>query len=178
MRMGLTKRRLISAGAFLVTVGVLGVGSRSSRTVSRAQVAFDKLRELRGNWEGKDDHGMAVKTNFKVMVSDTMVMETLAASGMEEMVTFYSVSGGDVALVHYCPTNNQPRMRAVPPPDGDVKELDFTFEGAGNLPNLETGHQHRLVIQFRDKDHLTERWTWRQNGKDTDMIFQLSRKDQ
>ena len=125
MRMGLTKRRLISAGAFLVTVGVLGVGSRSSRTVSRAQVAFDKLRELRGNWEGKDDHGMAVKTNFKVMVSDTMVMETLAASGMEEMVTFYSVSGGDVALVHYCPTNNQPRMRAVPPPDGDVKELDL-----------------------------------------------------
>ena len=121
---------------------------------------------------------MTVKTNFKVMVADTMVMETLAASGLEEMVTFYSVSGSDVALVHYCPTNNQPRMRAVPPPGGDVKELDFTFQGAGNLPNLETGHQHRLVMQFHDKDHITERWTWRQNGKDTDMTFQLSRKDQ
>ena len=161
----------------MVTVGVIAAGSMSPRADSRARVAFDKLRELRGNWEGKDDHGMTVKTNFKVMVADTMVMETLAASGLEEMVTFYSVSGSDVALVHYCPTNNQPRMRAVPPP-GDVKELDFTFQGAGNLPNLETGHQHRLVMQFHDKDHITERWTWRQNGKDTDMTFQLSRKDQ
>lgn len=171
-------KRSTSAVAFIVTVGVLGAGFISARPVSRAQVAFDKLRGLSGNWEGKDDHDMPVKTNFKVMVSDTMVMETLAASGMEEMVTFYSVSGNDVALVHYCPTNNQPRMRAVPPPDGDVKELDFTFQGAGNLPNLETGHQHRLVIQFHDKDHITECWTWRQNGKDTDMIFQLSRKIQ
>lgn len=177
MKVGLTKR-WTSIMAFIVTVGGLGAGFMSARTVSRAQVAFEKLRELRGSWEGKDDHGMAVKTNFKVMVSDTMVMETLFASGMEEMVTLYSVSGNDVALLHYCPTNNQPRMRAVPPPDGDVKELDFTFEGAGNLPNLETGHQHRLVIQFHDKDHITERWTWRQNGKDTDMIFQLSRRDQ
>ena len=177
MRVGWTKR-WTGAGAFLVSAGVLGAVFMSARAVSRAQVAFDKLRELRGNWEGKDDHGMAVKTNFKVMVSDTMVMETLAGSGMEEMVTFYSVSGNDVALVHYCPTNNQPRMRAVPPPDGDVQELDFTFQGAGNLPNLETGHQHRLVIQFHDKDHITERWTWRQNRKDTDMILQFSRKDQ
>ena len=176
MRVGGTKT-WIGAGAFLVTLGVLGASLLSARTLGRAQVAFDKLRELHGDWEGKDDHGVAVKTNFKVMVSDTMVMETLAGSGMEEMMTFYSVSGNEVALVHYCPTNNQPRMRAVPPPDGDVKELDFTFQGAGNLPNLETGHQHRLVIQFHDKDHLTERWTWRQNRKDTDLIFQFSRKD-
>ena len=177
MSMGFTKR-LTWAGAFIVAVGVLGAGCVSARAGSRAQVAFDKLRELRGNWEGKDNHGLAVKTSFKVMVSSTMVMETLAASGMEEMVTFYSVSGNDVALVHYCPTNNQPHMRAVPPRDGDVKELDFTFQGADNLPNLETGHQHRLVIQFHGRDHITERWTWRQNGKDTDMIFELSRKDQ
>lgn len=177
MRMGLTKK-WTSIVVVIVTVGGLGAGFMSARAMSRAQVAFEKLRELRGSWEGKDDHGMVVKTNFKVMVSDTMVMETLFASGMEEMVTLYSVSGNGVVLLHYCPTNNQPRMRAVPPPDGDVKELDFIFEGAGNLPNLETGHQHRLVIQFHDKDHITERWTWRQKGKDTDMIFQLSRRDQ
>jgi len=175
--MGLTKK-WTSIVVVIVTVGGLGAGFMSGRAMSRAQVAFEKLRELRGSWEGKDDHGMVVKTNFKVMVSDTMVMETLFASGMEEMVTLYSVSGNGVVLLHYCPTNNQPRMRAVPPPDGDVKELDFIFEGAGNLPNLETGHQHRLVIQFHDKDHITERWTWRQKGKDTDMIFQLSRRDQ
>lgn len=176
MRVGLAKR-FTCAGTLIVTMGVLGAGFMSARPVSRAQIAFDKLRELRGNWEGKDEHGMAVKTNFKIMVSDTMVMETLVASGMEEMVTFYSINGDDVALIHYCPTNNQPRMRAVPPADGDVKELNFNFQGATNLPNLETGHQHRLVLQFQDKDHITERWTWRQKGKDTDMVFQLSRKD-
>jgi hypothetical protein len=33
--------------------------------------AFKKLLSLGGQWEGKDEHGMAVKTTFKAMASDT-----------------------------------------------------------------------------------------------------------
>lgn len=142
-----------------------------------AQLAFGKLKALQGNWEGKDEHGMLVKSTFKVIVSGTVVMETLTAAKMEEMVTFYTADADGIALVHYCPTNNQPRMRAVPSDAADGKELAFTFQGAGNLPNLETGHEHQLVMQFRDSGHITERWTWRRNGKDTDMVYELSRKN-
>ena len=136
---------------------------------------FKKLQSLAGDWEGKDEHGMAVKTTFKNLASDTAVMETLSPSGMEEMITLYTIDRDGIALVHYCPTNNQPRMRVVPASD-DVRELSFDFQGAGNLASPSAGHQHHLVLHFDDADHITETWTWRQNGKDTPMVFHLARK--
>jgi hypothetical protein len=137
--------------------------------------AFKKLLSLAGDWEGKDEHGMVAKTSFRAMASNTAVMETLAMSGMDEMVSLYSVDQDSIALVHYCPTNNQPRMRATPDSD-DLKELVFEFQGAGNLKSPAEGHQHRLVLRFEDANHITETWTWRQNNKDTRMVFQLTRK--
>jgi len=141
---------------------------------SRAIAGFQKLQALAGDWGGKDNEGNAVKTSFKLIASNTAVMETLSMPGMDEMVTLYSIDGDAIALVHYCPTNNQPRMRAIPQP-GDVKELVFSFVGAGNLPNPATGHEHKLIIEFQDKNHITEKWTWRKNGKDTEMIFHFAR---
>ena len=142
---------------------------------THSAAAFKKLQSLSGDWEGKDGHGMAVKTRFQVLASGTAVMETLSPSGMEEMVTLYSIDGDGIALVHYCPTNNQPRMRVVPDSD-DVKELSFDFQGAGNLKSPSTGHQHHLVLNFNDADHIIETWTWRQDDKDTPMLFHLTRK--
>jgi hypothetical protein len=142
---------------------------------SHSTSAFKRLLSLAGDWEGKDEHGMDVKTNFKVVATNTAVMETLAPSGMDEMVSLYSVDQDAIALVHYCPTNNQPRMKATPDSD-DIKELVFEFQGAGNLKSPSAGHQHHLVIRFEDSDHITETWTWRANDKDTLMVFHLTRK--
>jgi hypothetical protein len=136
--------------------------------------AFKKLQALAGDWEGKDDGGMAAKTSFKLVVADTTVMETLAAHGMEEMLTLYAVDRDGIALVHYCPTNNQPRMRAVPKSE-NANELDFQFTGAGNLPELSRGHEQRLVMRFEDADHITEEWTWRRNGKDAVTVYHFAR---
>jgi hypothetical protein len=137
--------------------------------------AFKKLLSLAGEWEGKDEHGMVAKTSFKAVAANTAVLETLAASGMEEMVSLYSIDQDSISLVHYCPTNNQPRMKATPDSD-DFKELSFEFQGAGNLKSPTEGHQHHLVIRFEDANHITETWTWRQNDKDTLMVFHLTRK--
>jgi len=124
-----------------------------------------------------DSDGGAAKTKFEVVAAGTAVMETISPTGMgmEDMLTLYSIDGDSIVLVHYCPTNNQPRMKATPG-TGDVKELTFAFQGAGNLPSEETGHQHKLVIQFEDADHITETWTWRSKGKDTPMVFHFTRK--
>ena len=140
-----------------------------------SEAAFKKLQSLAGQWEGKDDHGMAAKTSFEVLASGTAVLEKLAPSGMEEMITLYSVDRDGIALVHYCPTNNQPRMRVVPT-TADIKELSFDYQGAGNLKSPEAGHQHHLVLHFEDDDHITETWTWRADGKDTPMVFHFARK--
>jgi hypothetical protein len=164
MRRGL----LIAAIAVCVcAVPVLAAGHSSA--------VFKRLQSLAGDWEGKDADGMAVKTTFKVLISDTAIMETISPHGMEEMMTVYSVDRDGIALVHYCPTNNQPHMRVVPASD-DVKELSFDFVDAGNLASPNAGHQHHLVLRLEDADHITETWTWRQSGKDTPMVFHLTRK--
>jgi hypothetical protein len=156
---------------FVVLAGSAGVVQ--AKTYSEA--AFKKLQSLAGDWEGKDAHGMPVKTSFQILASKTAVMETLSPSGMESMVTLYSLDQDGVALVHYCPTNNQPRMRVVPQ-SADAQELSFDFQGAGNLKSPSAGHQHHLVLRFEDENHITETWTWREGDKDIPMVFHLTRK--
>jgi hypothetical protein len=155
----------------------LALPLHSSPADTQAKAALEKLKSLAGDWEGKDNMDMAAKTNFKVMVSGTTVMETLSPTGMggEDMVTLYTIDGDSIRIVHFCPTNNQPRMRATPGP-GEIKELTFEFQGAGNLPDESVGHQHKLVLQFDDADHITETWTWRAKGKDTLMVIHFTRK--
>jgi hypothetical protein len=161
----------IGIGALILAL----VSGSSIGAASHSAAAFKKMQSLAGDWVGKDEHGMVAKTSFKVIVANTTIMETLAVSGMEEMVTIYHVDGEAITLVHYCPTNNQPRMRAVPETE-NIEELRFSFEGAGNLPSLSVGHQHQLTIRFEDNNHITETWIWRQNGRDTPMVFHLARK--
>jgi len=174
------KRKLTRNFAFLTIVLTVILWETKATTRasadSRASAndAFRKLQSLEGDWEGKDEEGEQVKSRFVSIASQTAVMETLTMPKEHDMVTLYSMDGDSIILMHYCPTNNQPRMRATPtvPP---VKELVFSFQGAGNLPDIAVGHEHKLVIRFEDADHITERWTWRKAGKDTDMIFHLVR---
>jgi hypothetical protein len=164
-------RNILSA--VLALLAILAALS-PAQTPNNATVNFHKLQALAGDWDGKDDAGHAVKTKFELVAGDTAVMETLTMSGMEQMLTLYTVDGDGIALVHYCPTNNQPRMRATPSPAA-VKELVFSFQGATNLPDPSIGHEQKLVLQFAGADHIVEHWTWRKDGKDTEMIYNLTR---
>lgn len=110
------------------SVVILAVGfAPLARCASHASTGMQKIQALAGNWEGKDGDGNPVKTSFRLIAGETAVMETLRMSGMEEMVTLYSDDGDGIALLHYCPTNNQPRMRAVPAAGG-IEELDLPFK--------------------------------------------------
>jgi hypothetical protein len=166
--MGRLRRLLLLLLLVLIAIAPLFAASSSAG-------AFKKLQLLAGEWEGKDEKGQPVKTNFKSIVSDTAMLETLSPTGMEEMVTVYSLDGDGIALIHFCPTNNQPRMRVVPA-TGDPQELAFDFVSAGNLKSPGAGHQHHLSMRFEDADHITETWTWRQDNMDMPMVFHLARK--
>jgi hypothetical protein len=148
--------------------------SRAAGPPSAVADSFKRLQSLAGEWSGTDEHGQAVRSKFQSIASNTAVMETLAPTHMEEMVTLYSVDRDAISLVHYCPTNNQPRMRAIPRAD-HVGTLVFEFQDAGNLESLADGHEHKLVIDFKDRDHVDEHWTWRRSGSDSEMTFRLVR---
>jgi hypothetical protein len=125
---------------FVPCVAALQILGAAAATRSAAD-GFKQLQSLAGEWLGTDEHGQSVRSKFQMIASSTAVMETLTPAGMEEMVTLYSVDRDAITLVHYCPTNNQPRMRALPRSDR-IGQLVFEFQGAGNLDNLAEGHEH------------------------------------
>ena len=78
-------------------------------------------------------------------------------------------------LTHYCAANNQPRMRTEPI-TGPTNQFAFSFVDVANVPSPEAGHMHRLVVSLEGKDHLTQKWTWRDNGKEAAEVFHFTRK--
>jgi len=58
----------------------------------------------------------------------------------------------------------------------------LALEKLSRVVNRTTGAKHGLsrkahfvVIKFLDKDHVTEEWTWKADGKETTSVFHLQR---
>jgi len=86
----------------------------------------------------------------------------------------YYVDGDRLLMTHFCPSNNQPRMKATISPDG--KSVTFDFIDATNLASPQTGHMHKVVYVFGDADHYSEDWTWKHAESDTHFRFEMQRK--
>lgn len=139
---------------------------------SDAAHAFDKMKLLAGSWEGKTADGHVVTEKLQVMSAGGSLMSDLNAE--EPMTSMFYLDGGQLMMTHFCPSKNQPRMKAIISPDGNT--ITFDFLDATNLATPETGHMHRAVYILLGADNLAEEWTWRQNGKETKEHFELHRK--
>ena len=146
---------------------LLAVASAPAQAPDAAQLAFEKLKTLAGEWEGT--HGAAgkwAKASYTLTSDGTVLMERLLEQGGHEMVTTYHMDNGRLLMTHYCAAGNQPRMQAAGlEPDG--KRIRFAFRDVTNLANPNAGHMRALEITLIDANHLTQAWTWRENGKDT-----------
>ncbi len=153
---------LILAGAAQATAG----GSSSA--------VFDKLKTLAGEWQAKTPDGNLTRVSYRVTSAGSVLVETIMPGEPGEMVTLYHPDGATVVATHYCAGQNQPRMRAKPA-SGEVKEIAFDFVDVTNLASPEAEHKREVHFMFQDNDHFKARWTSRGNGKDSPMVFELSR---
>ena len=140
---------------------------------SSAQKTLDRFKSMAGTWQGKSLSGGTSEVTYRLTAGGTAVMADMHMAG-EDMVSMYYVNGDELLMTHFCPTNNQPRMKAVISPD--LNTVSFDFMDATNLSGPNAGHMHRAVFLFSDADHYTEEWTWKQEGKDTKMHFEMQRK--
>lgn len=148
---------------------------------SKAAAALARLRSLAGAWdveaeiskekvENKDNHPVI----YRVIASDSAVVETLLPGSPMEMETIFHLDGERLICTHYCAAGNQPRMVAstITP-----EVLEFTFLDATNLANPQAMHMGKLHMEFKDKDHMVNTWTSYENGKETDhAVFKLTRR--
>jgi len=161
--------KLIKIGAVLLTI----FASVSMSAQSDAQKALDRFKSMVGTWSGKNAQGHASEVTYRLMAGGTSVMAE-SMMGDEAMTSLFYVDGDRLLMTHFCPSNNQPRMKATISPDG--KTVSFDFLDATNLASAQAGHMHRAVYVFTDADHYSEDWTWRREGKDAHFQFDLQRK--
>src|SRR5215475_5280644 len=135
--------KLIKIGALLLTI----FASVSMSAQSDAQKALDRFKSMVGTWSGKNAQGHASEVTYRLMAGGTSVMAE-SMMGDEAMTSMYYVDGDRLLMTHFCPSNNQPRMKATISPDG--KSVTFDFIDATNLASPQTGHMHKVVYVFGD----------------------------
>ena len=144
----------------------------SARTGS---AAFDKLKSLVGEWEGKAAGGHTVQVSYHLVSGGSAVMETIKDGTEAGMITMYHLDGDALMMTHYCSIGNQPRMRAVPPA-GEINSLKFNFVDVTNIAKNSAGRMQSLTITFQDKNHIKQEWTYSDGGKEETAVFSLERK--
>jgi hypothetical protein len=134
--------------------------------LSKSLAAFEKLKALAGDWEGKSTKGWTEKISYQVIAGGSVLMEvSYGAHPNEWMATMVHMDGENLMLTHYCVAKNQPRLRATEISD-DLSSITFTFLDATNLPSRDKGHMDKCVMRLSGADAFTSRWTWYQNGKE------------
>ena len=135
---------------------------------------FEKIKSLAGEWQGtRAMDGKTVNATYELVSNGSTVMETLMPADEPNMVTMYHLNGDKLMMTHYCAVNNQPRMESVSSEGGMVK---FALKDITNLAKEEDGHMVGMSIAFKDDDHITHTWTFKQEGKEMPGDIVLERK--
>jgi hypothetical protein len=136
---------------------------------------WDLLKSLAGDWDAKSSEGQTTMS-YQVISNGSAVMETMKRpDGASEMVTIYHRDGSALMATHYCSAGNQPRMRSESLA-ADGNRIVFRFQDVTNLSSPSATHIRGITMTVTDKNHVTQEWSARDNGKDSTMVFQLTRK--
>jgi hypothetical protein len=168
----LRPRALLAFSLYFLLGSVLA--AQEMHPSAKSNPAFDQLKSLAGNWEGQDSSGSSGKVTYKVVSNGSAVMETLQPSNEPEMITMYTVDDDRIVVTHYCSAGNQPTMQTQPSPAANGK-LDFSFVRLAGAKSSDEGHMVALSVSIPDKDHLTQTWTFLENGKSSSDTFTFTR---
>jgi len=161
--------QLLAAGLLLAGPALAG----SMPATAASPHGFDELKALAGNWQGKTAEGKVTRISYEVEAGGTAVVERLHGEGEPSMVTVYYPDGDRLMLTHYCTLGNHPRLRSEPPAAGS--QVTFAFLDGTNMKSAGEAHMHRLKVTFRDKDHFSQEWTMRQEGKEISLTTEFER---
>ncbi len=118
-----------------------------------ADAAFERLKGLVGAWKA-DVGGHTVTLAYRLVSSDSALVETYTTASGRETLTIYHRDGAKLLATHYCAQGNQPRL-ALDPAAGSDGELVFAFQDVTNLREPTASHLVRMRYAFTDADHVT-----------------------
>jgi hypothetical protein len=162
----------------IICLGIASGGLSAETKTSAA--ALDKLASLKGEWEGTFAWSGArtstgkMDAQYYVTGNASAVVENLMQDGTPVMTSVYHLDGGDLRLTHFCGAQNQPRLRAtdVDPDNG----ITFSFVDITNLRSPTAGHVDGLEVRFLASDHITLKFRFKGDNKESDELIDLKRK--
>ncbi len=158
---------LILAGMLCLLIVSAFSSDEPKNTSTPAQAAFERFKNLEGQWLGRSTKGWEEVVGFKTIAQGSVVVEnSFDAHPNETMMTMFHLDGERLMLTHYCVAKNQPRLEATSF-ENDGKTITFTFLDATNLPSRDKGHMDKAVFRFADENKFSTQWTWYQNGKES-----------
>src|SRR5215475_1942343 len=164
----------LEIGVLVAAMAVLGGAARANNEKTSGALAFDQLKTLVGEWEGKTASG-PVKITYTLVSGGTALMERIQPANEAEMITMYSADGDKIAVTHYCSEGNQPSMKTETL-KGIANKYSFSLISVSGLKSPDAGHMTGLVLTLVDKDHLKQEWTYWNKGKSTTDAFEFRRK--
>jgi hypothetical protein len=121
--------------------------ARNNLAPLRPYSAFDSLKALVGDWQGRTEGGRTFLVSYRLIANGTALVETWTMSPTRTSMTVYHMDGADTLMAtHYCPQGNQPRLQYRPEISG--RRLEFSFRDATSLQNLNGAHQHAFWIEI------------------------------
>ena len=103
------------------------------------------------------------------------LVENLTKDGVPAMTSVYHLDGADLRLTHFCAAQNQPRLKATTI-DSDGGQITFSLVDITNLPTPAAGHVYDLEVRFLESGHITLKFRFVGDGKDSDELVDLRRK--
>jgi hypothetical protein len=160
------KKTLLLAAAVLLAATAWAAPSENTTPTSKVdpKAAFEKLKTLAGNWDGKGEGGMQTPVSYKVTANGSVVMETMFPGTGHEMVTMYHLAGGDLVATHYCAGGNQPHLK-LDTGKSTPDDLVLSFDGGTNLDPAKDNFMHDGRLAFTADGHLDETWGTYNGGK-------------
>jgi hypothetical protein len=151
----------------------LGMGLSASRAEQNSTDAFEQLKALVGEWQA-DLPGFGAITNSVRLVSNGRAIEETLGTPSDNEISIYTRDGNRILLTHFCAlTADGHVVRLETPPKKDAFDnLEFVLRDSANLHNAAAPHMRRVMLLIHDHDHITEKWTTVEKGKDT--VFDLN----
>jgi hypothetical protein len=116
---------------------------------------------------------LTTRATVKVVSAGSAVMLVTDPGTEHEMVTMFHRDGEALLATHYCAALNQPRLKARAGSPAGTLAFDF-LDGTNLGPH--PGRMQGLVLALPDADHQTQTWTYRGEGKESTMTFDLKRR--
>lgn len=161
-------RQLLFLVVFLSPLSV------KAEATTPARASFAKLKQMLGDWRKEDGDRKTFYISFQETANGSVLIENWIRKGKSHSLTIYHLDGEKLLATHYCPQENQPRLKLDIPTKEDA--VAFTFQDATNLSDINDSHQHSLSFQFMAADKVVRNESYIENGEISESSMTLVRQ--